>query len=79
MKMEKCVLFDWCRKQTAACYGIGPTDDGCPWYKHFRSVFQKPPVPPRFIENGRFACQDCGAVIGMGNPYCWSCGRAVTW
>ena len=81
MKSEKCFLFDGCKGRTASCYAFGPTDEGCPVYRHFRDLFQKKqqPEPPRFLPEGRFGCPDCGAVIGMGNPYCWSCGRAVMW
>ena len=81
MKQEKCFLYDGCKVRAGYCNFMGPTEDWCPVYRHFRDIFIKKqePAPPRFIENGRFACQHCGAVIGMGNPYCWSCGKAVAW
>ena len=33
---------------------------------------------PLFLPDHKFGCQ-CGAVVKLGNPYCWSCGRKLKW
>lgn len=36
------------------------------------------PIKPTFLQDHKFGCT-CGAVVGLGNPYCWSCGKPLAW
>ena len=36
-------------------------------------------VQPVFLPNHKFGCPSCGVIVGMGNPYCWNCGKGIIW
>lgn len=39
---------------------------------------QNKPIKPVFLPEHKFGCP-CGVIIGMMNPYCWNCGKAIDW
>ena len=44
-----------------------------------RKMPSQKPTNPLFLPDHKFGCPSCFAVVGLGNNYCWNCGRGLKW
>lgn len=78
--MEKCWLRDGCPDRTAYCSSCQPTDDGCPVYRRFRCLFNKPEKPKDIHEDVKIgACPKCRYTLTFNMRFCPMCGQAIKW
>lgn len=67
--MKDCTPSEYVRMKTAEAMIV--------WLDE-QPTAQPETVMPEFLPQHKFGCP-CGVVIGLLNPYCWSCGRKVKW